>query len=328
MVEEESISLENSKRKRKNKYIPHLAEFYFDPKFNWSVSDARKMYETSRNAKEDVIFYEDCITGMQKLPDESIDLVIADPPFGIKFTGKEAIYNRDESNVVEGYTEIKEKYDEFTCSWINQLPRIMRAHASVYIFSGWTNLKDVLEAIDNAGLIVKNHIIWKYQFGVFTKTKFVSSHYHLLFAVKDDRRYFFHRVQHYNEDVWDIKRTYQNGQEKNGTKLPEDVVQKCIDFSSKPGNLILDPFMGNGTTAIAAKANFRHYIGYEVNNRMSQIIDKNLAQVKIGEKYVPYKERLPTFENLVEEHPEAYKEYLKREGGNTGNGGRRSPKGS
>ena len=167
----------------------------------------------------------------------------------------------------------------------------MKKHGGLWIFSGWTNLKDVLNALDKNGFTIINHIIWKYQFGVFTKRKFVTSHYHIIFAVKDPKRYFFNKIEHYPLDVWDIKRKYLPGVKKNATKLPIDVVMRCIDFGSKPGDLILDPFMGNGTTATACKASFRHYIGFEINSSLKEVIEWNLNQVKLGEHYKPYSER-------------------------------------
>ncbi len=304
-----------TKRKRKNPYIAHLAEFGFGPDQDWPVEQARERFNQSASAEHDVIFYEDCIAGMQRLLPGSIDLVIADPPFGLNFTGKEAIYNRDSENVQKGYVDVNEEYGDFTSRWIAELPRIMRDHASAYIFSGWTNLKEVLCAIADANLIVKNHVIWKYQFGVFTTTKFVSCHYHVLFVVKDERKYFFNRIQHYNEDVWTINRPYKAGQKKNGTKLPEAVIRKCIDFSSSPGDLVLDPFMGNGTTAVVSRANFRHYLGFEINKRMRPCIESGLSAVHPGQEYVPYTERLPTIDDLKRQYPAAYREFIKRQQG-------------
>ena len=91
----------------------------------------------------------------------------------------------------------------------------MKPTSSAWIISGYTNLEYVLESLRKNKLILINHIMWKYQFGTFTSRKFVSSHYHLLFVVKDPKNYFFHRITHYNLDVWDnIPRTYMAQQKK------------------------------------------------------------------------------------------------------------------
>ena len=103
----------------------------------------------------------------------------------IDFKAKKANYNRKSSRVIEGYNEIlPENYYQFSYDWIAQANRILKESGSMYIFSGWNNLKDILIAIDDVGLTVVNHIIWKYQFGVVTKNKFVTSHYHCLFVCK------------------------------------------------------------------------------------------------------------------------------------------------
>lgn len=294
----------------REKYIAGLSQFYFKPDYDWTKEEAKELYE-KRNFK-DIIHYSDCVEGMKKLPNESIDLIIADPPFGINFNGKESVYNRKNEYVVDGYNEIKENYDVFSEKWIKELPRILKFTGSVIIFSGWSNLKDVLIAIDKSGLIVKNHLIWKYQFGVFTKKKFVTSHYHILYIIKNEQKTFFNRIEHYNEDVWEIKRTNNRNEEKNGNKLPEEIIKKIIDFLSKPGDVILDPFLGNGTTALVAKKNFRHYIGFEINMNMRNIIERNINNVKIGEDYEIYTKK-PDIERLKEKYPKAYKTYMQKE---------------
>lgn len=308
---------EDSTKSRVRRYIPNLAEFYFKPLHDWSIDEAKKLYfSTIKSSKIELnrIKYIDCIEGMKELPASCIDLVIADPPFGIDFDGKSGVYNRDEALVVEGYGEIGESYEEFTINWMSELPRIMSEEASAYIFSGWNNLEAVLRGARKAGLSTINHLIWNYQFGVYTKKRFVTSHYHILFLAKNPDQYFFNKIQHYPEDVWRIKRSYMTGQKKNSTKLPVEVVQRCIDFSSKPGDVVLDPFMGNGTSAVAAKANWRHYVGFEVNQELQEIIESEIDSAQPGESYVSYTNRLPSIDELAKRYPRAYQEYLKEIG--------------
>ncbi len=280
------------RKKRKNPYVPHVAAAKFKPTSDWTREEALEAYRAaSAPFKLDSVQYEDCIEGMRKLPEESVDVVVADPPFGISFNGKESIYNRDESLVVEGYQEIKGDYSIFTDSWVAELPRLMKPASTAWIFSGWTNLGDVLNAVKKHGLTVVNHIVWKYQFGVFTRRKFVTSHYHLLFLAKNLKEYYFNKIEHYPLDVWEMKRTYRKAELKNSTKLPEALIMRCLDFTSRPGEIVFDPFMGNGTTAVACKGSYRHYFGFEINPAMKEIIDNNLGLVKLGQFYTPYCER-------------------------------------
>ncbi|MHA2001650.1 MAG: DNA-methyltransferase [Promethearchaeota archaeon] len=303
---------------RKNKYIPNLAEFYFKPDNDWSIEKAHALYQKSatklKDKPIDQIFYQDCISGMQNLPNSCVDLIIADPPFGLNFNGKEALYNRNADFVVDGYKETHiDNYQEFSEKWISELPRLLKAHGSAYIFSGWTNLFPILQAIKKSGLIIRNHIIWEYNFAVFTKHKYASSHYHILYLVKDESKVYFNRIQHYKTDVWRIPRKYQPNQNKNGTKLPLDLVRQCINYSSKPGDLILDPFTGNATTQVAAKGEFRHFLGFELNNQLQKIIESNLKGINDGEYYLPYQDRLPNLSELADKYPKAYKIYIQKE---------------
>lgn len=280
-------------KEKKGKYIPHKAAAEFKPTLDWSVKEAVKLYKDRFFTFDvDVIHYTDCIQGMKNLPSESIDMLIADPPFGLNFGDMEPLYNRDSNFVAEGYKDVQlENYASFTEKWISEVPRLLKDDAGVWIFSGWSNLIDILNSLRDNDLALINHIIWKYQFGVFTKRKFVTSHYHVLFAVKNEKNYFFNKIEHYPEDVWHFKREYERGVKKNATKLPIDLILRCIDFGSKPGDVIFDPFMGNGTTAMAAKGSFRHFVGFEINSTLRDIIKKGLTNTELGQFYVPYSER-------------------------------------
>ncbi|MFW9890396.1 MAG: DNA-methyltransferase [Candidatus Thorarchaeota archaeon] len=316
-VHSEEGEEESPARRRSKRYIPNLAEFYFEPTYDWTIDEARALFDARVRAEQeielDTVFCEDCIRGMGELPEGSIDLVIADPPFGIDFNGKSSVYNRNERLVVEDYEEVNGSYFEFTKRWICELPRVLKEEGSIYIFSGWTNLEPVLRSAREVGLTTLNHIVWHYPFGVFTKRRFVTSHYHILLLVKNPKNYFFNKIEHYPEDVWPVKRRYRAGEIKNSTRLPLEVVSRCIDYSSKPGDLILDPFLGNGTTAVASKTSWRHYVGYEINERLKPVIESELSSVTRGECYTPYASRLPTIDELAEAYPNAYREYLRRE---------------
>ena len=86
------------------------------------------------------IYLGDALILMKEIPNESIDLVITDPPFAIDFKAKRSNYNRTKDRVIEGYSEIpKEKYYEFTLNWMREAYRVIKETGSMYVFSGWTN---------------------------------------------------------------------------------------------------------------------------------------------------------------------------------------------
>ena len=261
----------------------------FEPELSWTVDEAKALYDAvdeQRKHIADLICYDSCtysIFGMAHVPPNTFDLIIADPPFGIDFSGKEKNYNRKEKNVVTGYSDVDSKeYRSFTNAWVKLAVSTMKDTASAYIFSGWNHLDDILNAFKHSGLVLMNHCIWKYQFGVFTKNKYVSSHYHVIFYVKDVKKYFFNKQEKYPEDVWFDKKRYARGEVKNGTKLPVSLVSKILGYSSKPGDYVLDPFMGNGTTAVCAKGLYRHYFGYEINKEMRPIHEKAMSSTRLG----------------------------------------------
>jgi len=248
-----------------------------------------------KSLKFNNIYNMDCIEGMKYIPDNTIDLVITDPPFAIDFRAKRSNYNRTVSRVLEGYNEIsKERYYDFTIKWMREVYRILKESGSMYVFSGWNNLKDILMAIDELRFIVVNHIIWKYQFGVVTKRKFVTSHYHCLYVCKnDEKRKFFPYARydketrniegkslHYEdkEDVWVIKREYWTGDQKTPTKLPAELIRKILMYSSKKGDIVLDPFLGSGQVAVVSKMLNRRYIGFEIVEEYFRFSKKRLEK--------------------------------------------------
>jgi len=232
---------------------------------------------------------------MKAIPDEKIDLVVTDPPFAINFKAKKANYNRTSSRVLSGYNEIKvEDYYDFTNAWMQEVYRILKKSGSMYVFSGWNNLKDILTALDNNGFTTINHIIWKYQFGVVTSKKFVTSHYHCLFVCKDDkkRKFFpFSRFKknaktsngqslHYKdkEDVWIINREYWTGDDKTPTKLPAEIIKKMLKYSSEKTDLVFDPFLGSGQVAVISKMLGRQYLGFEIVKQYFDFANKRLKK--------------------------------------------------
>lgn len=222
----------------------------------------------------------DCVEqSHERLKDNSVDLIVTDPPYGIDGDKLDKHYNRDESFVIPGYVEVpKNDYAAFSSRWISEAARVLRPNGSMYIVSGWTNLKDILAACDSAGLRCVNHIIWQFNFGVYTTRKFVSGHYHILLLTKPGKGkkhkpFVFNRPaglsnkEFYQDaqDVWRIPREYRPGQAKNKNQLPEALVEKMIGYSSNHGDVVCDFFMGGFTTARVAVRMGREAVGFEMN---------------------------------------------------------------
>lgn len=226
---------------------------------------------------------------IKTLADSSVQCCICDPPFGLGEDTFDKHYARDATNVLEGYTTAPtedQSYEAWASAWIHQIPRILKSDGTLYIVCAWNHLCDVELAIRSApapGLVVKNHIIWKYNFGVYTQKKFVTSHYHILrcgltgatpafypraFFSEADKTSDGGSAQYSDmEDVWVIPKEFKQGHlgAKNVNKLPDALVRKLILYSTKSGDLVADFFLGNFTTAYVAKREGRSFTGCEIN---------------------------------------------------------------
>ena len=245
-------------------------------------------------------FNEDCISGCRKhLENNSVDLIITDPPYGIEGDKLDKHYNRNESHVIDGYVEIPaSEYPRFSENWIKEAERILKPGGSIYIVSGYTNLVHILNALQNTKLEEKNHLIWKYNFGVYTRTKYISSHYHILFYTKKGKRHTFNTFSRYadheksdqggssnysdREDVWVINREYKPGKIKNKNELPTQLLIKLIQYSSNEGDLVCDLFLGSFSTAKVAKGLNREAVGFEVSKNAFDYQIQEFEELELG----------------------------------------------
>ncbi|UCC92351.1 MAG: site-specific DNA-methyltransferase, partial [Thermoplasmata archaeon] len=182
-----------------------------------------------------------------------------------------------------GYVEVpEEEYGDFSRAWVAEAARVLRPNGSIYIVSGYTNLYHILDALRATDLREVNHIVWRYAFGVHTRRKFVSSHYHILYYERPGpgKRTFNANVRYGpgergpdggsldyadREDVWTIDREYKPGRRKNKNELPTQLLVKIIQYSSRPGDLVCDLFMGGFSTARVAVGLGRRFVGFEVS---------------------------------------------------------------
>ena len=227
----------------------------------------------------------DCFDFLKEIPDASVDLILTDPPFGLNEKDfDQKYYNRFDKKVLKGYQEAPEElnYEDWVYSWVKEFDRILKPNGSVLIVSGWTNEADIQYAMRRTQKFkLINHLIWHYNFGVYTKTKFVSSHYHILYYSKTKGKPYFNKNAYHNEDhkndkggskVYDdlqdvikINKEYKPGQEKNSNALPLKLVEKLIKHTTKIDDVVLDIFSGEFTTQFAALKLKRIAWGCEIN---------------------------------------------------------------
>lgn len=242
----------------------------------------------------------DAVEGAKRLlPDGAVDLIISDPPYGIEGDKLHKHYNRKEEFVVDGYVEVPaEEYPRFSDAWIAEAARVLRPGGAIFLVSGYSQLASVLNALAKTDLREVNHIVWKYNFGVSTNRKFVSSHYHILYYEKPGGRRTFNCHARFGtraktekggsalyadlEDVWVINREYQPGRIKNKNQLPTALLVKMIQYASNPGDLVFDFFLGSFSTARVAKALDRDSGGFELNPKAHEVGVKTIAEVERG----------------------------------------------
>ena len=243
------------------------------------------------------LYNEDCITEARKIKAESVDCMPCDPPFGIHEDKLDGVYNRKKKHVLKGYKTAPADYYPFSYNWLKEAYRILKPTGTLYVVSGWTNLHYLIKAAQDCGFLLLNEIIWKYNFGVYAKKKFVTSHYHILRLGKVKSPTFYRECRFKSgeksssgrsllykdmEDVWIINREYHRGQKKNANKLPDELVKKMIQYATEEGDTVCDFFMGNFTSAYVAHGLNRKVIGFEFNKEAFDYHFPRLKSLKAG----------------------------------------------
>jgi site-specific DNA-methyltransferase (adenine-specific) len=234
----------------------------------------------------------DCIESLQSLDRESVDLVVTDPPYNIGID-----YGRGPK------ADLIDDYVEWCARWIGWCYRALKPHGSMWIISGqeygsWIDVK-----MQMAGLTIRNRITWHETFGVYCQRKFGRCSRPIYYAVKDPRHFTFNaaavtvpsaRQEKYADkranpagkimgDVWQINRvcgTFKERVPGVPTQLPEELVERIIRVSSNPGDTILDPFAGSGTTLAVAARLGRSGVGCELNPEYIALAEQRIAEAR------------------------------------------------
>jgi len=241
----------------------------------------------------DKIICGDCIEVLNKAGEPFADLIFADPPFNIG-------YKYDKY-----YDKVKKKnYIAWTKDWMGVCKKVLKPHGSFYIAIGDEYAAHVKIIADELGLFMRNWIIWHYTFGQQMKNKFARAHAHIFYFVNDKKNFTFNdhavrvpsdRQLLYNDkranpagkmpdDVWNTySRVCGTFKERTGwhpCQMPENLLKRIIAASTNPGDCVLDPFCGSGTTASAAYQLGRHYLGVEISEQYVEKAKKRLAELK------------------------------------------------
>ncbi len=240
---------------------------------------SRKQEKTILNT----IIVDDCVKAMNEMEENSVDLIFADPPYNLQLG--EALTRPDNSNVNGVYEEWDNfeslsAYDEYTRKWMTAARRVLKDDGALWVIGSYHNIFRVGYILQDLGFWILNDVIWNKTNPMpnFKGTRFTNAHETLIWASKNpNSRYTFNyeAMKALNEDTqmrsdWQIplctgkeRLKDEQGEKLHPTQKPEALLYRVIMSSSKPGDVILDPFFGTGTTGAVAKKLGRNFIGIE-----------------------------------------------------------------
>jgi modification methylase len=230
-----------------------------------------------------VIIEGDCIAEMAKLPDKSVDMIFADPPYNLQLGGD---LFRPEGGRVDAVDDEWDKfdslgaYDAFTRQWLAEARRILKDDGTIWVIGSYHNIYRVGSLLQDASFWILNDIVWRKANPMpnFRGTRFTNAHETLLWCAKDERaRYTFNyrAMKALNDDLqmrsdWVLpicsggeRVKGEDGTKAHPTQKPEALLYRILLACTKPGDIVLDPFFGSGTTGAVARRLGRRWIGIE-----------------------------------------------------------------
>jgi modification methylase len=232
----------------------------------------------------DQVLVGDCIEALAALPPQSIDLIFADPPYNLQL---ENTLSRPDQSLVDAVDDDWDKfasfaeYDAFTRAWLSGARRVMREDATIFVIGSYHNIFRVGAIMQDLGFWILNDIVWRKTNPMpnFRGRRFTNAHETMIWATKSQhsKRYTFNyeALKAGNEDCqvrsdWLFplctggeRLKTADGRKVHPTQKPEALLGRVIMAASEPGDTVLDPFFGTGTTGAMAKRFGRHFIGLE-----------------------------------------------------------------
>jgi len=230
----------------------------------------------------DSILQGDCVEMMRSLPAASVDMIFADPPYNLQLGGD---LHRPDGSQVDAVNDEWDKfdslatYDRFTHAWLKEAKRILKPGGSIWVIGSYHNIFRVGTALQDNGYWILNDIVWRKANPMpnFKGTRFTNAHETLIWASMGEKaKYTFNyrAMKTLNDELqmrsdWLIpicggqERLKKGGTKVHPTQKPEALLYRILLACSNPGDVVLDPFFGTGTTGAVAKRLGRHFIGIE-----------------------------------------------------------------
>lgn len=247
--------------------------------------------EPDKQLPLDTLLEGDCVQQLRTLPDKSIDLIFADPPYNLQLQNELIRPNQTLVDAVDDEWDkfsTFEDYDAFTVAWLKECQRVLKDDGAIWVIGSYHNIFRVGSIMMDLGFWILNDVIWYKTNPMpnFRGTRFTNATETLIWAQKsqDQKRYTFnyHSMKNLNDEkqmpnVWHIplctgaERIKIDGKKAHSTQKPEALLYRVILSSSNSGDVVLDPFFGSGTTGAVAKKLKRHFIGIEREAKYIQI---------------------------------------------------------
>ena len=242
----------------------------------------------------------DCVDLMERLPEGSVDMIFADPPYNLQLEGELLRPNNTRVDAVDdGWDRFDgfRAYDDFTRDWLRAARRVLRDDGSLWVIGTYHNIFRVGAILQDLGYWILNDVVWRKTNPMpnFRGRRFTNAHETLIWAAKDkDARYTFNyaAMKALNDDLqmrsdWLLpicngaeRLKDAEGRKAHSTQKPEALLHRVVLAATRPGDLVLDPFLGSGTTAAVAKRLGRRYIGLEREARYAKLARTRLAKVR------------------------------------------------
>ncbi len=250
----------------------------------------------------DTILKGDCVAALEKLPSKSVDMVFADPPYNLQLGGE--LLRPDHSKVDACDDEWDqfasfEAYDAFTRAWLLAVRRVLKPDGSIWVIGSYHNIFRVGAILQDLGFWILNDIVWVKTNPMpnFRGKRFTNAHETMIWATPSkSAKYTFNydALKTFNDDLqmrsdWTLSLCTGNerlkdgeGQKVHPTQKPESLLYRVLTASSKPGDIVLDPFFGTGTTGAVAKKLGRHFVGVEREQDYIDAATERLDSIEFG----------------------------------------------
>lgn len=257
---------------------------------------------TNKGLPLNQILHGDAVQVMGEMPENSIDLIFADPPYNMQIKGN---LTRPDFSKVEGVDDDWDKfdnfqaYDEFTSAWLKASRRVLKPEGAIWVIGTYHNIYRVGKSLQDLGFWVINEIIWEKTNPMpnFKGVRFTNAHETLIWAKQNKSCKYtinYHAMKPFNggkqmRSTWKLpickgkERVRVNGESAHSTQKPLSLLYRVLLASTNSEDVVLDPFFGTGTTGAAAKILHRNWIGIESDPTYIPIAQERIDQIKIEE---------------------------------------------